>query len=167
MTNTTWIAPKTWTTGELLTATLMNTELGNQLQALKNPASANYILNQASNYTTTSTTFVDIDSTNLSLTMVTGGGDVIIGFSGNAASTGWVNFDVALDSVRIGGDDGLITAGGYYPFSFIRLYTGLSAASHNFKLQWKVATSGSGTLYAGAGTTSFDIHPQFWVREVS
>jgi hypothetical protein len=28
-------------------------------------------------------------------------------------------------------------------------------------------SAGTATLYAGAGTLGLDVHPQFWVRELS
>lgn len=130
-----------------------------------------YTLNETSDYTETSTTFVDVDATNLALTITTNGGDVLVGFHGSFNNgSGDVFLDVAVDGTRDGGDDGYIrvrTASGVTQnaASFTRTITGLSAASHTFKLQWKV-TGGTETLYAGAGTTNVDLHPQFWVREL-
>lgn len=166
-----WTTPKTWVNSEPLTADDLNTHLRDNLNALHAPPTASYQLNEAANYTTTSTTFVDVDATvgKLSLTITTTGGDVMIGFYGYAAATGNTGFfDVEMDGTRIGGDDGLAV---FYisiaTTSFVILKTGVSAGSHTFKLQWKVASGGTATLYAGAGTLGADVHPQFWVREVS
>lgn len=170
----TWTTPKTWSTGEALTASDMNAHIRDNLDALKAPPTDNYECNEASDYTTTSTTFVDVDATNLNLTITTTGGDVMVGFYGtvkhSAASNNAIKFDVDLDGSLIAGDDGLI--GTNFPaasqsraVSFVVLVTGLSAGSHTFKLQWHTA-SATATLYAGAGTSIFDVHPQFWVREV-
>lgn len=168
-----WSAPRTWVEAENVTAALLNTHLRDQLIALKDPPSANYVLNEGSDYTTVSTTFGDVDGTNLALQITTTGGDVFVHFHGTCKqATGGhkVNFDVDVDGVRHGGDDGIVAqhdlGGDVAVVSFTRLITGLSAASHTFKLQWKV-TGGTGTLYAGAGTVGFDFHPQFWVREMS
>ena len=172
-----WTTPKTWQTGETLVASDMNTHIRDNLGALKAPPTDTYELNQGSDYTTTSTSFVDVDATNLALTITTTGGDVLIGFYGSlrAAALLAVYFDVheSVANARIGGDDGIIVTGlgayaGLYnqlSVQFVRLVTGLAAGSHTFKLQWKVNTS-TVTLLAGAGTSGGDVHPQFWVREV-
>lgn len=165
----TWTIPKTWSTGELVTASLLNTHLRDNLDALKDPPTAAYMANESSNYTTTSTSFVDVDATNMALTLDTNGGAVLIGFHGYANNAaGIVYFDVEIDGVRMAGDDGLLrsTANSNYSICFVVLKTALSAGSHTFKLQWRV-TASTATLYAGAGTTNSDVHPQFWVREVS
>jgi hypothetical protein len=167
----TWRTPVTWTVGQLVTATNLNEQLRDNLEFLKTPPTALHHVNQASDYTTTSTSFVDVDATNLSLTIVTAGGDVMIGFTGTVDNNGAgkTYLDVAVDSVRMGGDDGLQAADNNAitaePMILCVLKQGLAPGSHTFKLQWKVQ-SGTSTLYAGAGTTNLDLHPQFWVREV-
>lgn len=168
-----WTAPKTWNTNDLVTATDLNTHLRDNLDWLKAPPTANYVANQASDYTTTSTSFVNVDGTNLSLTITTTGGNVLIGFSGAVSNTaaGSVTYlDVEIDGVRFAGDDGVVgVAQNIANYSvnagFVVLKTGLSAGSHTFKLQWKTFNNTS-KLYAGAGTAGNDNHPQFWVREV-
>ncbi|MGB1285072.1 MAG: hypothetical protein ACPG7F_00950 [Aggregatilineales bacterium] len=136
-------------------------------------ASTTYEVNESSDYTTTSTTFVDVDATNLSLTITTTGGNVLVGFSGTARidTTGaHIHLNLDVDGSAVATDDGLVsmrsTGVTINPMSFTHLVTGLSAGSHTFKLQWKVSSS-TATLYAGAGTTHNDIHPQFWVQEFS
>jgi hypothetical protein len=164
----TWHTPATWTVGQLVTATNLNEQLRDNLEFLKTPPTSLYNLNQGSDYTTTSTSFVDVDATNLSLTINTAGGDVLIVFLGFGAGSARLYFDIAIDGVRMAGDDGFFSAvqNSNGPLTLVALKQGLSAGSHTFKLQWKV-NSGTGTLYAGAGTSGFDVHPQFFVREVS
>ena len=65
-----WTQPKTWAS-EPLTSSDLNTHLRDNLEILKDPPSDDNILNQGSDYTTTSTAFVNIDGTNLSLTITT------------------------------------------------------------------------------------------------
>lgn len=170
--DSTWVTPRTWTTNELVTATLLNTHLRDQLSALKTKAHKFVYIDEAADYTTTSTSFVDVDATDLSLTVVTAGGDLKIGFTGTIDNSG-ANLhylDVDIDGTRVGGDDGLIVtaegaAGERQVINFTCWKSGLSAASHIIKLQWKVA-AGTSTMYAGAGTSTFDVHPFFWVEEV-
>lgn len=171
-----WSTPKTWSTGELVTSSLLNTHLRDQLIFLKDPPTGQYTLNQGSDYTTTSSTYVDVDGTNLALTLVTAGGDVLVGFYGtfqHSTANAAVALDISVDGVRQGGDDGLITGraastqNGYLPIAFVAMVRGLSAGSHTIKLQWKT-TAATATLHAGAGSATYgDSHPQFWAREVS
>lgn len=172
-----WTDPKTWTS-EPLTSSDLNTQLRDNMEALKLPPTAHYDPQETADYTTTSTAFVDVDSTNLSLTITLGDvddSDVMIGFHAtvNSNTDSRVYFDIDVDGTRLGNPDGIIfvqrndTADAFdHMVSFVRLVTGLSAGSHTFTLQWKVS-SGSATLHAGAGTANRDVIPQFWVREVS
>ena len=157
-----WTTPKTWAVDELVTASDLNTHIRDNLNALKVPPTDHYELNEGSDYTTSSTSFVDVDATNLALTITTTGGDVLVHFHGYTVNQGY--FDLAVDGSRAGGDDGCIrfTTG---PVSFTRLITGLAAGEHVFKLQWKTVGAAL-TLYAGTGTAGYDLHPQFWVREI-
>jgi hypothetical protein len=169
-----WTTPKTWNVDELLTAANLNTHLRDNLNALKAPPTDHYECDEASDYTTTSMSFVDVEGTNLALTITTSGGDVLVHFHGSVAhsSGSRIYFDVTLDGTRIGGDDGMVvsyvdTSSGAMRFvSFTRLVPGVGAGAHTFKLQWKTGAS-TAKLFAGAGTTNHDVHPQFWVREVS
>jgi len=172
----TWTEPKTWV-AEPLVAGDLNTHLRDNLNALKDPPTAHYDPDETSDYTTTSTSFVNVDSDDLSLAITTSGGDVLIGFHGYVQpglNNDNIFFDVEVDNVRIGGNDGIIgaqraataTTPGRFGLSFTRLITGLAAGSHTFKLQWRV-TGNTGILFAGAGTSNADVQPQFWVREVS
>lgn len=176
-----WTTPQTWVDGNVLTAAELNEQVRDNLNFLFSKPGDNYVMNEAADYTTTSTLFVDVDATNLALTITTGGGDVLIWFNGVMSGTGtpsYLSVDVLLDGSRLAGDDGILTLGSnnngiisqyqgdkWQNMGFAYLKTGLSAGSHTFKLQWKVST-GTATLYAGAATTYFDIHPQFGVKEL-
>lgn len=175
-----WTDPRTWVAGEFVTASLLNTHLRDNLNALKSPPTQVQNVNDTADYSTTSTTFVDVDATDVKCTITTAGGRVMVGFCGmvrfdnNAASPHRGYFDLDVDGTRLGGDDGLVGLGTLttdepiLPVSFVVLTSELSAGSHTFKLQWKVSlSSNSLTLYAGAGTSALDTHPQFWAREVS
>jgi hypothetical protein len=155
-----------------VTAALLNEQMRDNLDAVKNPPTALTNVNEAANYSTTSTTFVDVDNVDLSLSITTGGGDVLIGLctsvlSGNGFGVG---FDVTMDGIRILGDDGLVqnnNGGDVEIISFAIMRRSVSAGLHTFRLQWRSQTGVAVTMYAGAGTANLDAHPQFWVREVS
>lgn len=169
----TYTSPRTWVVGELVTAALLNVHLRDNLAALKAPPTAKYLVNEGADYTTTSSSFADVDATDLNLSITTTGGDVLVTFVGSTNNSGAnaAYFDLIMDgATRAGGDDGLLlhmgTAGTYLPVVIIYLYQSVSAGVHTFKLQWKVA-AGTQTMSAGAGTSAKDVHPYFLAREVS
>ncbi|MGB1284983.1 MAG: hypothetical protein ACPG7F_00500 [Aggregatilineales bacterium] len=127
-------------------------------------ATAAYEADEGSNYTTTSTSFVDVDGTNFAHTItVPASGKVLVGFAGGISATARVKLNVSAAGSDVAGDDGIFTVqASNVNGSFAYLCTGLTAGSREFKLRWKV-NSGTGTIYAGAGLGDFDNHPQFWV----
>lgn len=168
-----YTSPKTWSS-EVLTDTDLNTYIRDNQIALKDPPSSDYQVNEGSDYTTTSTSFADVDATNLALSITTTGGDVVVSFFasvGNSASS-IIHFNVDVDGSPFAADDGcfgIATTGASavrHAIAFTILVTGLSATSHTFKIQWKVV-AGTATMWAGAGTSNADVHPQMWAREVS
>jgi hypothetical protein len=170
-----WTDPATWEVGQLITADDLNEQIRDELLWLLNRPSAIQLVNEASNYTTTSTSFVDVDSTDLSKTVNIKSGIARVTFIctiGNniAASVARVYLDIAVDGARIGGDDGLVFAGFKganaedKPFCIDVVATGLSVGDHTFKVQWKTQ-SDTATMYAGAGTASADVHPFFSVHD--
>ena len=173
--NTTWVSPRTWTAGELITASIMNTHVRDQLTALKTPAGGYSIINEGADYTTTSTSFVDVDATDLIITFTTGGGDVLLFFTGSAIHsvlTGRIYFDIheSVSAARLGGDDGLLevaisNTSSVVNATFCYRAVGLTAVSHAFKVQWKTSAA-TATLYAGAGTANHDVHPTFFGFEI-
>lgn len=170
-----WTAPKTWESGEIVTAAGLNEQLSDNLTFLKTALDNNtsYTADEGADYTTTSATFEDVDATNLALTITTTG-NVLVGFSGSfvsssAGETIYLNVDV--DGTDHFNDSGLVAGIGtatshVFNVSFVVLITGLTDGEHTFKLRWRRFNSGTLTLYAGAGTANYDLHPQFWVQEV-
>ncbi len=169
----TWTAPRTWADNDLVAAADLNEQLRDNQEFLKDPPTDIYDANEASDYTTTSTSFTDVDGTNFSLSLDTEGGDVLVWFSGNVRTNSagqTIHLNVSVDGSDNVADDGIIGtpvtgAQPGLPTTFIRLIQGLAAGTHTFKLRWKTNT-GTATLYAGAGTSNADVHPQFGVREI-
>lgn len=163
-----WTAPKSWAVGELLTAEDLNVHIRDNLLALKGPPTALVRLDQAVDYTTTSSSFVAIDNVNLNHTLTTTGGDVLIVFFANILNTtSFTYVDIEFDGVMIGGEGGLARAHTNVQ-SFISLCvlkTSVGAGSHIIRILWKAA-AGTSTLYAGGGAAGTELHPLFWVREV-
>jgi len=168
----TWTDPKTWSTGEALTASDMNLHIRDNLLVLRDPPGADYICDETAYYSTTSTSFVDVDAVNLALTIVTTGGDVLVGFAALVlvGSGGiYLAFDVDVDGTPHAGDGGIImsTINGLGDVSFTRMVTGLDAGTHTFKLRWRI-NAGEALLYAGEANDGgvADVHPQFWAKEI-
>ena len=177
-----WTSPKTWAVNELVTAADMNTYISDNLSYLKTRMDddpSEYTLNESSDYTTTSLTFVDVDATNLAITVETqrANANVLVHFDAlvDMGSAGQqVLFDIDVDGNRLGGDDGVAgtthvntsVATMRKQVSFTRYITGLSQGSHTFKLHGRITASATAKIFAGAGTSGLDIHPQFWAREV-
>lgn len=173
----TWTAPKTWSS-EPLTSNDLNTYIRdnqNDIRA-RQDNNVDYILDEASDYTTTSTSFVDVDATNLAITIETNGGDVLVGFAGGCANNSTTNagrqtyLNVAVDDTDYFDDDGALAVSRFYSSpgnaSFVVLIEGLAAGTHTFKLRWKTFSGTTSTLYAGAGSSDNDTHHQFWAQEI-
>ena len=162
-----WTEPKTWT-AEVLTSSDLNTHLRDNLNALKEPPTNLFNANEGANYTSNSTSFADIDATEgkFQHTITTTGGDLMIGFSAFIAGTSLVVYlDIMIDGVAVAGDDGFVR-GSQEQLGFVYLKQSVDSGAHVVKMRWKT-NGNTATLYAGAGTASNDVHPQFWVREVS
>jgi hypothetical protein len=162
-----WTAPKTWVVGEAMTAADMNAHLRDNMLALKSPPTALVKLDEPNDYTTTSTTFVAVDTSRLSLSLTTMGGDVMIVFFANIANTTQATFlDIEFDGVMMGGDEGLGRAPIAHSFhSICILKTGVSAGLHTIRVMWRVSSASTSVLYAGV-TAGFNTHPHFWAREI-
>lgn len=168
--DSTYVSPRTFTTGELITKTILDAEIRDNIGALKSPGSGYSLIDEAADYSSTSTTFVNIDGTDLSLTIVTAGGILMAYFTGTVyqvATTVRGYFDITVDGTRQALDDGFVVAEVTANPRFICFAVpliGVAAGSHTFAVQWKV-NAGTIGMYAGAGTASFDVHPRFVVVE--
>jgi len=166
-----WTEPAEWEVGDVLTDERLNEEIRDNLLALKDPPNALYTL--AGNYTTTSTTFVDVDGTNLALTVTPAGTKVIIILNlvlEHDTSLAITTFDILKTGVSI--SPGALGIGSVrhqnttnpsklIPFTRVLTVTGLTAnTSVTFKLQWK--TSGGTATIMGATALS-----QMLVQEIS
>ena len=164
-----WTTPKTWSS-EPLTSLDLNTYMRDNQTHLKDRLdnSAQKLVSGASELSTTSNEFVDVDADKLSLTLMTHGGDVLVGFTGTIKSrrNGRASFfNLAVDGVNYIADDGIVrdTAHGelvHAPISFVVLVTDLAAGSHTFNLRWKTAAGNSTRM------DIVDLHPQFWAKEI-
>lgn len=138
----TWSDPHTWTPGELVGATALNTEVRDNLLYLMTPNNFNTLSTAA--FSTTATTLATLTSTAL---VVAGGGPVV--FAGSFAiglAPGGGN--AVMVYADIDGTQQLITSGGQMTnaMHFMTFWTGLSKASHTLSLKW-MTNAGTVTAY--------------------
>lgn len=120
------------------------------------------------NYSTTSTSFTDIDATNLSLSLDTGTHRVAVSLTAcaNLSSAGLLFLDLLVDGTSVSGSKGIVcvepAAGQNHNVGFTWYSDTMTADTHTFKLQWKVST-GTATLFAGNGGVNI---LQFAAREI-
>ncbi len=168
-----WTTPATWAASQLVTATDLNVQMRDNLGYLFARPQAVVKRDNNANYTTTSGTFVDIDSTNLKITLTISGSTVLLAFVGTFVHSGNNIFlDIDVDGARVGsaGGSGLAgasfsTPGNQTTIPLIILVTGLAPGAHTFKVQWAVS-AGTGTLFSGSGTGGQDYIPVFSAVEV-
>jgi hypothetical protein len=166
-----WSDPEDWEVGQLVTAAKMNAQVRDNLRYLLNRQTVIKNINEAANYTTSSGTWGDVDSVDLSATLTPKTNYVKVGFQciieQTGASTGSTLLDITKDSVRVGGDDGLIGVRGgaiTQPVGFTVKVPVTPGVATTFRIQWRTTNTGA-VMYAGAGTSGLDVHPQFWVEE--
>jgi hypothetical protein len=169
-----WTAPTTRTTGELITAAIWNTDIVDNLNILKSPPTDYQTIDEATDYQTNSTVWVDVDSTDLSKSITLAVESDIFIFFGSAMvnfnADGNVYLNVLMDGITDLADDDGITgltrpassiSTARIPIGFTRIVRSVAAGPHTFKLRWKVVGATTATMYAT------NVHPQFTVREVS
>lgn len=152
-----WTTPNTVTTGAPISASDYNTyQRDNQTYLFSQRPITYLCYSGAADKTTTSTSFVAVDTTNMRLTATINSGRCMIFVNcewHSAAFTDKIYADILLDggSTRAtnGGTNGVCawynTNTNSDRCAFTALFTGLSVGSHTFDLAWKVST-GTGTI---------------------
>lgn len=158
------LIPKTWVAGELVTAAMLNTELRdmiNSLQGLK----AVIGMAQPGYFTTVSTSWTDITSGSVTLTLASTS-TVILFASGTMRVTvagHETHFRGMIDGV--GDSKDVFCSGytsddlGYKPFGYMWLATGVTAGSRICKVQLK-STDAANTAEFMGGTVIAVAIPQ-------
>lgn len=140
-----WTTPRTWAASELVTATQLNEQLRDNLNALKGPP-RDHKVTVSSAFSTTSTSFVTVTGAEAQCT--TAGGRLMISAFGTlgANTTLTAALSLLLDGTSRQGNstDGLqrvyVPGGGVNGFGFVYLSFALSAANHTIALQIKTNT---------------------------
>jgi hypothetical protein len=158
-----WTAPRTWTTGELVTAAIMNTHVRDNFNVLR-AESLQSVAITSSTYTTTSATLVDIDAT-YNVTLTTFGNPLLFILRGNIrnSNSSTSTIDIHDGSAVIGdATNGLWTGttGTSVVFIDTALIVAYTASTYTFSPQWLTST----------GTLSWnwtDIDSSFYVKEIA
>ena len=163
-----WTTPVTWAAGTVVSASDMNAQLRDNMDYVhsRKPVSIN-LLNDGADYTTTSTSFVDVDATDLSKSITTTTGRVLILVACVISSSvsAETSLDVAMDGTLIGSANtlGIVThnTNTRSLMSFATVKTGVSNGSHTFKLQWRTST-GTATMRSTTSTNPVSFHILEW-----
>lgn len=134
-------------------------------------ASKAIVRDNGGDYATASATFVDLDATNLVITLIIENPNVLLTFTGVTWDFNRQGaYDFLVDGVRVGAAalNGLMTANGGngdYNGSMVYLATGLAPGSHTFKVQHMAITSTS-TVRAGNNVAGTDFVVTFCAQEM-
>ncbi len=152
---TSWLDLNTFSTGNVLTKTQAEL-IRTNLEFLRTPP--NYFYQRPfidADYTTTSTSFVLIDGTNIACTVYSYGNPVRIRFCGalnHDTANGRIFLEILVDGAALSnavsdglGAHGNDTSGNPYFFEINRLVAGLAEGNHTFSIQWRTS-SGTATL---------------------
>lgn len=149
-----WTTPRTWTTGEVVTAAIMNTHVRDNLDDLdrRTTLSGNTI---ATAETTTSTAYADLTTSGPAVTVTVGAnGRALVALyasAANTADTGAVFMSFAVSgATTIAAGDGFAlaysppSAGTGMRASVVSLRSGLNSGSNTFTAKYRVV-SGTGS----------------------
>jgi hypothetical protein len=159
-----WVTPKTWTAGEVVGETDMNTHVRDNLNYLFAPSFQQIITGSAGNLSTTASTAIPISTANLSLTLTTYGGNIHAHFAGAFSGGGAdvVHIGMTYDATDINPSTGLMAVkpGSLSEVSIDVWITGLASGSHTFLPTWRVeAGNQTAVLFLATAPATF------WVRE--
>jgi hypothetical protein len=166
----TWKEPHNWAVGDVLTADRLHT-VNDSLRSLKNPPSKQIWYKQSA--TTSSASFVAVDTSKLQISLLTGGGDVMVGFTGHSAPNGYAAFDVLVktplgpDRYIDGTTYGITRSNQNVTFVVLADATEFNINEANqtytFELHWRFVNEP-----VHSTMTSVGVHRIcFWAREVS
>ncbi len=164
-----WTSPITWTPGQVVTSTDLNAQLRDNLGYLLARPNGGVLRDNNANYTTSSGMFVDIDGTNLKITLTCTATKVLLGFTGVMNASGGTGYlDFMVDSARVGSaGDGLlqVTSATDQGYTMVALAT-VTPGTRVFKVQWGI-TAGTFTLRSGNGNSLQNYIPSFYALEVA
>jgi hypothetical protein len=152
-----WNTPRTWLPGEVVTASLLNAQLRDNLNQLLAGRPLAYVCRTGSaDYSTSSSSFVNVDATNLALTLTLNGSRALV--VATALIAGSLNNSICyLDwivdgSARAGGTNGLVqsalgtTGTVFQTATALAVFSGLAPGAHTFTLQYRGNGNGDASV---------------------
>lgn len=145
-----WTTPKTWGT-EVLTSSDMNTYVSDNLTYLEDTIEglARLTKTTTSTYSTTSTSFVNIDGAETVISITTSGRHVLVSATGrmtNIPESGVVVLQLLIDGTAV---FQRAVSGAYVNNEIVYIATGLSAGAHTFRLQYRTTGTSSISYVSG------------------
>ncbi len=160
-----WVTPKTWTAGELVGETDMNTYIRDQQTYLFSPSFQQILTASAGNLTITATTAIPISTADLSITLTTYGGNIHFYFAGrfSGGASDVVRLNLLWDGTAVAEvTTGLVAEkiGTQHQVTMNGWVTGLASGAHTFQPCWNVGGAGQ------SARLELSLSPAlFWVRE--
>ena len=157
-----WTTPATWSSNQVVTAAQLNTHIRDNENYLLSRANNQIIRANGSNYTTTSSTFAAIDTTNLSITLTmttTKVRLILAGVAYNSTAGSEVEFDFFVDGTRVGASYTRGLYGFYQPVNNywcavnLSIVTTVSTGSRVFKPVWRTG-SNTANFVSDTGNTA-------------
>lgn len=158
-----WNVLSAFTAYQRLTASAME-QIRANLNHLKSPQMAISDVTHGTDFTTTSTSFTDVSTTWYQVTITpsitTGTCSLRVWANlsvkpSTSATVYVVRFDILVDGVSITGGSGLNVVEGnqnqVYAVNIDRIVTGVTPGAKVVKLQWRVASGGTATIWAASG----------------
>lgn len=145
-----YTTPRTWTAAELVTASIMNTHVRDNLDFMFNGKTAGQTAHNLGPYTTTSTSVVDVNAA-MSITQTITTGRALVTVAGRLTITGAGAYTVTLNLLADGTTYAIqSTSGAVSSLFYQHLVTSLSVGSKIFKLQWSVTNALGTATWTGA-----------------
>ncbi len=171
----TWTTPRTWGTGDLVTAADLNEQVRDNLAYLKTATTFDTV-EVDTNYSSTATFFTDVDTNNLTLTVNTRGKLALVGFevaARQSQTSHAICFDVTVDGNRVGSNfRGLAyhrisnsrDVNAATPVSAQHWLANLTAGTHVIKLVWLQISASGDTGYID-NTAGGGMPTRLWLME--
>lgn len=144
-----WTTPRTWGASELVTANINNTHIRDNFNYLLSGRQIDFLFDSGS-ASTSSTSYVDIDGTNLIAAVAPASSRIMVWgvYVGSVDNTAGNGAYIRIHADNSGGDSSavFVPQNNSAQFPIIHLFTGLSpGTTYTFSLQYKAVT---GTIYA-------------------
>jgi hypothetical protein len=166
-----WTPPRTWVTGELVTAAQLNQHLRDNLDWVKAPPWVQFLGAGSGNYALTPVVNTwTLYHADFERSLTTVGGRVLVAFSGlvQTTVTGATCLGLEIDGVMQGNADGqaAIFGAGTQMLSFVYPVV-LTPGLHTIRLMLRVTTSGTAFLFNHPTNAGQRQTPIFWIGEIA